>query len=286
MMRKIIRQGNNSYTVTLPIRWIRQHRLEEGGEVAVVENEDNLSITTEIKPAKKSINLTINENHSRGIRFLLQNAYRQNYDSITVNYSLPEVYQTVRDIAEQYFIGLEVVDKSKNSCTLTVVVESDEDKFRLFCRKMFLLIRESLAELGLGKSEGIHASYLKLYAYQNYGKRYIYSQKRGLSSYDYYSLLSYLLNIQADIDKVMIKKKGWSGFAKISKLSEEIEINFYRQNAERLMAIGEEIQSMIKKLENEKPTILLHYQLEIARLLYGALSPIIGIVLYEADKTD
>ena len=173
-----------------------------------------------------------------------------------------------------------------------MIVETNEEKFKIFLRKMFLLIKDSLNSLNSKDTKSIHYNYFKLYAYQNYGKRYIYSKKAELSGYDYYSLLSYLLNIHSDIDKFASSIKKYKLNNKMNKLIEifeSIERNFYLKKADALMKITENIQKTIEEMQNTKNItkedyLVMHYQMEIARLLYGALSPLLGIVLYESHK--
>ena len=293
MRRRIIRQGNNSFTITLPIRWIRNNNITGNEEISVEEEENQLKISTEKKQEKKEITLELSENNSRSVRFVMQQAYRQNYDKIIVKYSSEQIYETLIEVIDNYFVGLEIVEKHKNTCIISVIVETNEEKFKIFLRKMFFLIKDSLTLLASKDIKSIHYNYLKLYAFQNYGKRYIYSKKAELSSYDYYSLLSYLLNIHSDIDKfassLKNKNKLNSKMNKIIEIFESIERNFYLKKADILMKITENLQKMIEETQNKKNLsrddfLVLHYQIEITRLLYGALSPLLGIVLYESHK--
>ena len=45
MRRKIIKQGNNSYTLTLPIKWIRQLNLDKESELEIEESQHKLTLT-------------------------------------------------------------------------------------------------------------------------------------------------------------------------------------------------------------------------------------------------
>jgi len=47
MKRKIIRQGNNAYTLTLPISWIRQNSLTPKDELNIIEHGRILKIYCE-----------------------------------------------------------------------------------------------------------------------------------------------------------------------------------------------------------------------------------------------
>ena len=45
MRRRIIKQGNNSFTSTVPIKWIKENNLEAGDEIEVFEEDNQLIIS-------------------------------------------------------------------------------------------------------------------------------------------------------------------------------------------------------------------------------------------------
>jgi antitoxin component of MazEF toxin-antitoxin module len=49
MFRKIIKQGHNTLTITLPSEWTRKLNLAAGSEINLIERENGLLITSEKK---------------------------------------------------------------------------------------------------------------------------------------------------------------------------------------------------------------------------------------------
>ena len=46
MKRRIVKQGHNTHTITLPSQWVKLNNLKSGQELDVVEQENRLIITT------------------------------------------------------------------------------------------------------------------------------------------------------------------------------------------------------------------------------------------------
>ncbi|MCA9459468.1 MAG: AbrB/MazE/SpoVT family DNA-binding domain-containing protein, partial [Nanoarchaeota archaeon] len=81
MKRKIIKQSGRAYTITLPINWIRENNIEEGDEIELNENNNQLNIVTEnTNTPKTSISLDIPKGKESSIRTLLINTYRSGFD--------------------------------------------------------------------------------------------------------------------------------------------------------------------------------------------------------------
>ena len=52
MRRRIIKQGNNSFRSTVPIKWIKENNLEAGDEIEVFEEDNQLIISPPLKLRK------------------------------------------------------------------------------------------------------------------------------------------------------------------------------------------------------------------------------------------
>ena len=86
MRRKIISQGNKSYTLTLPLGWITEQNLKAGDEVEIKEDENNIIIApTKISSiTTDSCAIDAKNLGKRAILRSLHNAYRKGYDKINV----------------------------------------------------------------------------------------------------------------------------------------------------------------------------------------------------------
>jgi antitoxin component of MazEF toxin-antitoxin module len=57
MERKLVRQGKNALTVTLPSRWIQKFNLSQNNSVIITEEKENLIISTSCEKKEKIANL-------------------------------------------------------------------------------------------------------------------------------------------------------------------------------------------------------------------------------------
>ena len=295
MKRKLIKQGGGGgITVYLPSKWIERHGLKAGEEVDIEEGNNELIISTNIKKTKKEIVLKINDEYIKNLRYLLKQIYRQGNERIVLKYSSEKQFKLIESVIQEEFIGLEIIDYQKNQCVIESLVEVREEKYEVFLRKMFQIINHTIEIIPESKeSNEIKKLTNRASAYQNFGKLVVSNLRKGLIDYEHYSLLSYLLNIQADLAKLnsqIIKKKLKLPSKKyylmdISKLFKEVETAFYKEDLDALNNINKDahkkIRAVLDKKNKPEEFILLHYYLEILRLIYGAISPMTGIIINE-----
>ena len=84
MRRKLIKQGNDALTITIPAKWLKNKSLKSGDEVEINEQEQDLLIsgTGEAELKTKQIFLeTVSANH---LRSLISSAYKAGYDQINI----------------------------------------------------------------------------------------------------------------------------------------------------------------------------------------------------------
>jgi len=85
MKRSIIKQANQAYTLTLPIEWVRKHRLDAGSELDVSIIEKSLLISTSATLQEKKISLTIDNWEARIIRNYILSLYAKGFDELTIH---------------------------------------------------------------------------------------------------------------------------------------------------------------------------------------------------------
>ncbi len=172
MRRKIIRQGHNTMTLTLPSEWIKRFNLQAGSEVDVLEKDNGLFITTEKNSSHKKAELNIDGLDIPTIWKYFMAVYREGYDEIIVKFSpelkLPSPYmffskrkldlkfkkeserKTGVDFLSQLvsrFIGLEIIDYGKDYVTIKDMTEPTSKEFDNSLRRIFLLIQQMVDEI-------------------------------------------------------------------------------------------------------------------------------------------
>lgn len=131
MIRNIITQGNNAYTLTLPKKWVIENNLV-GGEVRIVENSNGLNIiplsTSSI--VVKSTTITLHNDTPETYRSIIGSLYRHGYDEITLNL---ESSEQVRDLehAISTLFGLELFIESEKECLIKSIYSSENTSIHM-----------------------------------------------------------------------------------------------------------------------------------------------------------
>jgi phosphate uptake regulator len=170
MKRKIIKQGHNTLTITLPRKWADQFKLKAGNEVDLVERENGFLITTEKNEEKKIAEFDISGMNIPTIWKYFMVVYREGYDEVKVMFRPEEShespykyfvyhqingpgqskqrtsFETIQEMANR-FIGFEIIEHHKNYCIIKDMVQLSTKEFDSSFRRVFLLILQMSEEL-------------------------------------------------------------------------------------------------------------------------------------------
>jgi|TARA_B100001971_G_scaffold213793_1_gene248293 phosphate uptake regulator len=145
--RKIVRSGNTSHTIALPIHWIRKNDLGKGSFIDISENEfGELILATEKTDEKieknKLIVIKIDGGDFNKTRLELIHAYYRDYKTIQLEgKDINKVYEKI--ILEiKTLIGLDIIEKNQDSIIIKNFSSEDEELSpRILMRKMDIGIR-------------------------------------------------------------------------------------------------------------------------------------------------
>jgi len=149
MRRKLIKQGNNSYTLTLPIKWIREYEIKDNAELEINREDNSLLISLPInykKPAS-SIHLDLEDYNERTIRNILNQNYRKGYNQIILSYNTEEQLKHIRKITRSTLLGFEIVKEEMNKCYVESIAEPSNERFSVILRKIFHTIQHESSEI-------------------------------------------------------------------------------------------------------------------------------------------
>ncbi len=168
MKRKVIKQGHNTLTITLPSDWVKKLNIQAGDELDLNENNGSLLINGKQHNGNKKTVIDISGFSVPMIWRFFQSAYREGYDEIKVIYNPKEATEGAYnfytsqfeykrmgeksnykkcglDMIEELvnrFIGMEIIDHGKNYCTVREMGELTSREFDNSLRRIFLLISE------------------------------------------------------------------------------------------------------------------------------------------------
>ena len=168
MKRRIIKQGHNTLTMTLPSEWVRKLNINAGDELDVYENSGSLIVGGKQNGDHKSTTINITNLSVPMLWRFFQSAYREGYGQIKLTYELNKKnYEGAYDYyATQFeytslgekqlkkpafdmiselvnrFIGMEVIDHGEGYCIVKEIGDS------LFGLKSKITLMKTILENG------------------------------------------------------------------------------------------------------------------------------------------
>ena len=164
--RKIIKQGHNTLTLTIPSSWAKRFHLKAGDEIDLIEQGKSLLMSTE---KSKTPTSTIIDLKGTPLIYLWRSiisAYRAGYDEITVRFQNPKSkkkavytgfgYDNLQHLLKKgtvelnhieaiqalvnRLIGVEIIDQHEHYCIIREMGETTYKEFDNALRRIFLLL--------------------------------------------------------------------------------------------------------------------------------------------------
>jgi len=139
MKRKVIKQANQAYTITLPIEWVRQNKINEKTELEVTPEEKSLIITsTTGKVDGGKISIDVSEINPRIIQITVSSLFAKGIDEIEVisNKNISEKLMS----ACANTLGYAVISQEKNKWIIKDVGSSDYSDIDEIFKRIFQMI--------------------------------------------------------------------------------------------------------------------------------------------------
>ncbi|MBD3247429.1 hypothetical protein GF378_02305 [Candidatus Pacearchaeota archaeon] len=152
MRRKIVEQGHNTLTVSLPKKWCDNHNLKGGEEIDVSEKGNCLLVSKESFSGTGKVSVDITGLDRSTIMLLIQSLYTYGYDSIEIKTSDAKAkwhwgdktisLASIINQSVSRLIGAELVNSSKGSYKIQVISGELRESFDVVLKRIFLLIHE------------------------------------------------------------------------------------------------------------------------------------------------
>ena len=117
MKRKLVKQGNNALTLTLPKKWLDKYNLKPGNVVFIKDIENELIIAA--KPVNTQKKETIDlDKYKDIIPKYIHSLYRQGVTEIIVKFSDLNLLNIVQKTISENIIGYEIIEQEKNKAII------------------------------------------------------------------------------------------------------------------------------------------------------------------------
>ena len=106
MKRKVNKVGQNTLTVSLPNKWIKENKIEKGDELDVNVEADVISFSkSEREKGEKEVRINIDNYSYLSLARYIYLLYRTDYDKIILTYSKPEIYDPKKERSTDFSLG-------------------------------------------------------------------------------------------------------------------------------------------------------------------------------------
>ncbi len=139
MKRKIIKQGNQAFTVTLPITWIRKFEIDKKNEIDIEEKGNHLIIKTHNPAVGSSIEIDVNGLSSRSIYMNIAGAYAKGIDEITL-ISKEDITSIINDNLH-YLIGFGLISETGNKYVMKDITKGNQAHVDEIFKRVFQMIQ-------------------------------------------------------------------------------------------------------------------------------------------------
>ena len=151
IIRRLVKAGQASHTISLPKNWLDRHKLKKGDLVYLYEKGDkDLIITPESKAdeaaPQKEITIPIDGKEISTIQREITSAYINNYNTIILTGQ--SVTKQTKDIRKALhdFVALEVADQTANSIIAKDLLNLKEISIDKTLRRMDMLVRSMIQD--------------------------------------------------------------------------------------------------------------------------------------------
>lgn len=151
IIRRLVKAGQASHTISLPKNWLDKHKLQKGDLVYLYEKGENeLIITPENKPddplPTKEITIPVDGKELSTIQREVTSAYMNNYGSIMlIGDSITDKTNDIRKMLHD-FVALEVADQTAKTIVAKDLLNVKEISVDKTIRRMDMLVRSMLKD--------------------------------------------------------------------------------------------------------------------------------------------
>lgn len=296
MRRKLIKQGNNALTVTLPAKWLKTNCLEAGNEINIEEEENKITIQpSEVKEKpKKTVEITVDKKQTESfVRMTIVNAYRAGFDTITINTEIPQ--KEITSLVNRFLTGFELFKKKENTYIAESISEPNENNFETMLNKMFYLLKDHIDTI---EDPDFTEQAEKVQRYDNFLKRclskgvvapeYRIFLWQFLTQLTHVSRACYHFNNQIKKNKLKPDKEAKKLLQDTKEMIENLRKAYVLKDLNFLKTVHKKQKEIVfdkgPKLLKKKENLVFHNIIILARVIYVSNSPLIGVIHLQSLK--
>ncbi len=191
MERKLVRQGREALTVTLPAKWLRSRALRAGDSIFINEKNNELTISTSLTAVKTETAIDITDCRENMAYLLVQGKYIEGYDKVTLIHNNQNLTQEI----VTSLLGMIIEEHAQTKTVYRSVIAIPEENFSAVLRRAtYILLQQAKTVVRVAekksKPKEVKAEEKLLDLNILYCLRYLNKYENNEKSYRYFLLCS------------------------------------------------------------------------------------------------
>ncbi|MBW2987201.1 AbrB/MazE/SpoVT family DNA-binding domain-containing protein [Candidatus Woesearchaeota archaeon] len=305
MRRKIIKQGYNTLTISLPIKWAKRLNLKGGDEISITEEENELVIRAKGKKVPRKAVLDIRYLGLMSRRSLAA-LYKSGYDEVEIIFSDPKQLKPIEGAVDLECMTYEIVKVTKDKCYIKNISEPSDKEFDSLLRRTVYLLKTSIDDLEEAIKEKDYARIEHIQGLEKVNNKFTHFCRRALNTIGYsdakkapamYTIVEQLENVADEFKflcmDIVANKKDNISKKTISLLQDvknsidlytKIFFNYTPEQGEKFAKQRKDIvkkgHDLLKlKTNSYTDTLLIMHLITIEKQTFDILGPLLATVL-------
>lgn len=285
MKRKVIKQGNNTLTITLPRKWVSKFEVGAGDEINLEESDKSLIISSDKMKGLSETNISFEGLNQPLLWRIIYGVYRVGYDSIHITFD-PEkkyknVYTNLANSKEKITMnsieviqdalsclsGMVIIEQGKDYCLIKDLGGTTDREFDNALRRIFFIIEEMGSDcLCLFKEKkdsivkGIDINDISADKFSDYclrvlNKKWYKNFKKTSIIYSIILLLEFIADEYKRVSYHLLKLRNNSKelfliFEEVNKFFQNFHKFFYNFDKENMLKLYDENEKLMKQFRN------------------------------------
>jgi phosphate uptake regulator len=302
MKRRVVKHGASTLTISLPSKWARANKIENGNSLNIEVAKERLIISSSDERHFDDVETTLTGKEEWYVKRILRHLYTSGYDEIKINYHTPEQLSLIRKAIIK-LTGMEIVESKPEYCLIKCVISSDDSDYSQLVDRLFWLIHSQFEYFQEDCKKGkpsmanevkeIHMTVLKLNnlcrrminkksLYDSTISKYVYWFLTGLLNVSSFILYSY--EYISKTNKINLSEREFELVKNTSDFYYKLLLAYKNLNIEKTREFFEERESLfddILEVLRDKNPVISHYFLDILKELSSIGNLIIALKVNE-----
>ena len=137
MKRKVNLVGQNTLTVSLPTKWVKDNNIQKGDEIELEEDGKEIRISTHISTTSKKTKIHLLQGNTWYIDQMIRIFYTSGYDELTVEFDESSLMVKIQEAVGKLW-GFEIIEQGKTYCMIKAVSIPLEDSLEVLMKRFYL----------------------------------------------------------------------------------------------------------------------------------------------------